>query len=510
MYKKLNKSYKTKPKHRRLKRKSLKKKWMKWIGGQEGDDDDFPGAEMSVRKPDVILKDLQKEDEKAKEVRNKINELMEKKNEMNGDAYEEGMDKLMNDATAVKENVDKLVEEMEDPRVGAITDQLQDAERIQNIADKIVKIGADIRVKPAEVIGQPTSFDDLALKPAKVVSSTSPLGNDNYQAPGEPAAAAASTFSTPPLIEPPEPAEPATSAMATKVPILKDETSNKPVEAAAAATISTPASTTQFQQIQSADVLINSFQELIDEINATDTTGDNKDVFMKPIVEVISHLEKIEEILRSNVSRRDKVKQIAALKSYEKCGTFKSRAESGMMSAFDSSLVKRYRDSCEKMQEYVGKVMEQLNKPEPKPEQAEAAASAVPESKKIEPTPTPVSVQPKDETDAVEAVPMPIAQAEAVDTSAPEVEVAQTSTQSQAQAETETETASTSMQLTLNPQEMIQMLDGYKNKISELQSKLQKISQDGDVSINIKQGATDMSAETKEMMNNLLPFLALF
>ncbi len=191
MYKKLNKSYKTKPKHRRLKRKSLKKKWMKWIGGQEGDDDDFPGAEMSVRKPDVILKDLQKEDEKAKEVRNKINELMEKKNEMNGDAYEEGMDKLMNDATAVKENVDKLVEEMEDPRVGAITDQLQDAERIQNIADKIVKIGADIRVKPAEVIGQPTSFDDLALKPAKVVSSTSPLGNDNYQAPGEPAAAAA-------------------------------------------------------------------------------------------------------------------------------------------------------------------------------------------------------------------------------------------------------------------------------------------------------------------------------
>ena len=73
MYKKLNKSYKTKPKHRRLKRQSLKKKWMKWIGGQEVDDDDFPGAEMSVRKPDVILKDLQKEDEKAKEVRNKIN-----------------------------------------------------------------------------------------------------------------------------------------------------------------------------------------------------------------------------------------------------------------------------------------------------------------------------------------------------------------------------------------------------------------------------------------------------
>ena len=181
-----------------------------------------------------------------------------------------------------------------------------------------------------------------------------------------------------------------------------------------------------------------------------------------------------------------------------------------MMSAFDPSLVKRYRDSCEKMQEYVGKVMEQLNKPEPKPEQPEAAASAVPESKKIEPTPTPVSVQPKDETDAVEAVPMPIAQAEAVDTSAPEVEPAQTSTQSQAQAQAQAETASTSMQLTLNPQEMIQMLDGYKNKISELQSKLQKISQDGDVSINIKQGATDMSAETKEMMNNLLPFLALF
>jgi len=550
MYKKLNKSYKTKPKHRRLKRKSLKKKWMKWIGGSQdgGDDDnedndDFPGVEQSVRKPDVILKDLQQEDKNGKKLRDAFNALLEKKEEMDEKNYEEDMDKLMSDATAIKDKVEQLVEEMEDPRVGATADQLQEAKWIQEIADKIVKIGADTRLKPAEVVGQPTSFDNLNLKPAQVVSSTSPLRSDDYGTPAQPAAAAAaSTSESTPFTEPAaaaaastsattpftEPAEPATAAAASTTPFTE------PAEPAKPATATSTTISSQFQQIQNADVLINTFQKVINEIEETNTTGPNKDTFMKPIVEVISHLEKIQEILGSNVSRRDKVKQIAALKSYEKCGRLSSMADSGKMSAFEPSLVKRYRDSCDKMQEYVGEVLEQLNKPEPKAEaqpapepvqasaqaepelepepvqaaaqpttetaeaEPEPAASSIPESKTLEPIPAPASVQPKDESDAVEAVPVPVAQA--VQTADPE------SVQASAQAET----ASTSMQLTLNPQEMIQMLDGYKNKISELQSKLQKISQDGDVSINIKQGATDMSAETKEMMNNLLPFLALF
>ena len=66
----------------------------------------------------------------------------------------------------------------------------------------------------------------------------------------------------------------------------------------------------------------------------------------------------------------------------------------------------------------------------------------------------------------------------------------------------------------IQTQDMLNMLDAYQAKIDVLRDKIAEIQQNGKIIINVNDAMLQQSPNTaavaKEMINNLLPFLAMF